>query len=238
MKVAVLAAEGNGADFMIKGLFSYHLFGQEFCITTTHVGLIIITALILLLGIFAHHRMKKAQEIPGVFQNILELIVENVDKLVDTNMGKYAVKFRNYIGVLFIFILLSNISGIFGLRSPTADYGVTLMLALITFVMIHYNGIKYQKMNHFKSWFQPIPLLFPINIIGDLAVPISMSLRLFANMLSGTIIMALWYGLLPFFMKMGLPAFLHVYFDIFSGCIQTYVFCMLTMLFVVDKAGE
>ena len=89
-----------------------------------------------------------------------------------------------------------------------------------------------------RDRFKPIPLLFPINLIGELATPLSMSLRLFANMLSGTIILALWYGLIPIFLKIGVPAFLHVYFDLFSGCIQTYVFCMLTMIFVTDKIGE
>ena len=228
----------NEADFMIHGLFSYEAFGQTFWITTTHVGMIIITALFIVLGLVAHHRMKNAEEIPGTLQNILELIVEMLDKLVHTNMGKNAGKFANYIATLFLFVLISNISGIFGLRSPTADYGVTLMLALITFAMIQFNGIKHQKLGHFTALFKPIPLLFPINLIGELATPLSMSLRLFANMLSGTIILALWYGLIPIFLKIGVPAFLHVYFDLFSGCIQTYVFCMLTMIFVTDKIGE
>lgn len=225
-------------DFMIQGLFSFELFGQEIWISTTHVCMLIVTVLILILAFAADRRMKGAEEVPGIFQNVLEIIVDNVDKLVSSNMHRYAGKFANYIGALFIFILLSNIAGIFGLRAPTADYGVALMLALITFAMIHYNGIKYNGVSHFAGWFKPIPLLFPINMIGDIAAPISMSLRLFANMLSGTIIMALWYGLLPIFMKLGLPSFLHIYFDLFSGCIQTYVFGMLTMLFVMDKIGE
>ena len=71
-------------------------------------------------------------------------------------------------------------------------------------------------------------VLFPINLIGEFANPISISLRLFANMLSGVIIMGLWYGMMPVLLKIGIPAALHVYCDLFSGCIQTYVFCMLT----------
>lgn len=226
------------ADFMIKGIFSYEAFGQTFWITTTHVSIVIVCAVLILFAFLANRRMKKAEEVPGVFQNIVELIVEMLDNMTITNMGKYAPKFANYIATLFLFVLVSNISGIFGLRAPTADYGVTLMLALITFAMIQYNGIKYQKMGHFKSLFEPMPLLFPINLIGEIATPISMSLRLFANLLSGTIIIALWYGLMPAFARLGLPAVLHGYFDLFSGCIQTYVFCMLTMLFVSDKIGD
>ncbi len=94
-----------------------------------------------------------------------------------------------------------------------------------------------QKPRHasFHSLFEPTPILFPINLIGELANPLSISLRLFANLLSGVIIMGLWYGMMPIFANIGIPAALHVYCDLFSGCIQTYVFCMLTMVYINDK---
>jgi F-type H+-transporting ATPase subunit a len=76
----------------------------------------------------------------------------------------------------------------------------------------------------------------PINIISDLAVPVSLSLRLFANVLSGTVIMALVYGLLRI-IALAWPSVLHIYFDLFSGAIQTYVFCMLTMTYVSQACG-
>jgi F-type H+-transporting ATPase subunit a len=85
---------------------------------------------------------------------------------------------------------------------------------------------------------EPWPFWLPINLIGDFAVPISLSLRLFANILSGTVMMALYYSLLPVFVKVGIPSALHVYFDLFSGAIQTYVFCMLTMTYISDAIGE
>ena len=85
--------------------------------------------------------------------------------------------------------------------------------------------------------FQPLPLLFPINLIGEIAVPISLSLRLFGNVLSGTVIMGLLYGLL-YKITWGWPGILHVYFDLFSGCIQAYVFAMLTMVFIKDKVPD
>ena len=98
--------------------------------------------------------------------------------------------------------------------------------------MITFCKFKYQKVSGvLKGLCDPWPIWAPINIIGDLAVPVSLSLRLFANVLSGTVIMALVYGLLS---KIAVvwPAALHVYFDLFSGAIQTYVFCMLTMTYV------
>ena len=183
-------------------------------------------------------RFKNAEEIPGAFQCICETVVGLLDDMVIGNMGKRGKRYANYIITLFLFILVSNISGVFGLRAPTADYGVTLPLALITFVMIHYNGIRYQKSAYWKGYLDPFFVFLPVNIISEIATPVSMSLRLFANLLSGTIIMALWYAMMPWFMRIGIPSALHVYFDLFSGAIQTYVFCMLTMLFVSQKFPE
>ena len=228
-------------DFMIKGLFSYRLFGQEVWITTTHVCTLIVMLILVIFAICANRTIKKAavMDTPGTFQNIVELIVEMLDGMVENVMGKNAIKFANYICTIFLFILLSNISGLLGLRPPTADYGVTFPMGLITFCLIFFNKLKHQKLSGFlKGLCDPWPIWAPIIIIGDVAVPISLSLRLFANVLSGTVMMALYYGLLPIFVKIGIPSALHVYFDLFSGAIQTYVFCMLTMTYITDAIGD
>lgn len=227
----------------VDGYFSYKLFGQTFYLTTTHVSLLIIMLIIIAFAIVANRALKKADpnKTPGMFVNILEYLVETFDGLTKANMGeKHGYKFSNYIGTLFIFIILSNISGLFGLRPPTADYGITLSLALITFVLIHYNGFKYQKIGHVTNLFKPL-LLTPINIIGEIATPLSMSLRLFGNILSGTVMLGLVYGLIPKVILRFMPpilAPLHFYFDLFSGAIQTYVFCMLTMVFISNTFEE
>lgn len=228
----LLAESSKEVDFFIHGVFKYTLFGQEVWITTTHVCLLIL--MIVLIGFFmiAGKCMKNATEVPSGFQNLLELLVEFLDGMINGVMGKFAPKFRNYIGTLFIFIFFSNISGLMGLRPPTADYGVTFALAVVTFVLIHYNQFKYQKVKGVvASLMEPWPFWLPINLISEFAVPVSLSLRLFANILSGTAIMALIYTLLG---KLAIvwPAALHVYFDLFSGAIQTYVFCMLTMTYI------
>ncbi len=235
MGPGILLSEGaKEVDFFIHEIFSYELFGQTLRITTTHACLLIVMLILIVFCIAAGARMKKATEIPTGFQNVLELLVEFLDGMINGVMGKFAPKFRNYIGTLFLFIFFSNISGLLGLRPPTADYGVTLALALISFTLIHYNQFKYQKVKGVVSGLMsPWPFWLPINLIGDFAVPVSLSLRLFANILSGTAIMALIYTLLG---KLSLiwPAALHVYFDLFSGAIQTYVFCMLTMTYITD----
>ena len=232
----LLLSSASDIDFMIHGVFKYELFGQELWITTTHICLFIVLMIIIGFAILANRAMKKATEVPTGFQNVVELVVELLDSMVKGSMGRNAKKFRNYIGTVFIFILVCNLSGLLGLRPPTADYGVTLPLGVLTFILIHYNQFKYQKPKDiWTSMCSPLPpwlpIWFPINVISEVAVPISLSLRLFANVLSGTVMMALIYGLLKW-VAIGWPAALHVYFDIFSGAIQTYVFCMLTMTYI------
>lgn len=223
------------ADFSIHGIIKYSIAGQEVWITDTTIGLVIVSAIILAIAVYAKKTMENATDVPGPFQNVLELGVEMLEKMTQGILGPHARKFANYIGTIFLFILFCNLSGLLGLRAPTADYGVTFLLGMVTFGIVQYQGIKNRKLRHFTSLFEPVPVLFPINLIGEIANPISISLRLFANLLSGVIIMALWYGMLPIFVNIGIPAALHVYCDLFSGCIQTYVFCMLTMVYINDK---
>ena len=241
MTEGILLASSDTVD-MIKGLYSYTVFGQEVWITTSHVCIAIVMLLMIVFALFANHKLRHATEVPDTFQNIIELIVSLLDGVVEGSMGKHAPVFVNWISTIFIFILMSNISGLVGLRPPTADYGTTLALALITFVIIHFVKVKHQsakaiwvdKCSPLPPW---CPLWMPINIISDIAVPISMSLRLFANVLSGTIIMGLVYGLLGKFALIW-PAALHVYFDLFSGAIQTFVFCMLSMTYIAQSYGD
>jgi len=233
----LLSAQPN-LDFMVHGVFSYELFGQTVWITTTHVCLLIVLLTLCVFALVTRAVMKRATLVPGTFQNIVELIVEMLDNMVSNSMGKHASKFVNYIGTIFIFIFISNISGLLGLRPPTADYGVTLPLGVATFAIIFFNKIKHQKVSGFlKGLCDPWPFWAPINVIGDVAVPISLSLRLFANVLSGTVMLALIYALLSKIAYVW-PAVLHAYFDVFSGAIQTYVFAMLTMTYVADAIGD
>lgn len=236
----LMASSADDIDFMIHGIFSYELFGQTVWITTSHVCILIVMLILIAFAFAANRRMKHATEVPEGFQNVLELLVEKLDGVVYGTMGKVAApKFVNYISTIFIFIFMSNISGLFGLRPPTADYGTTLALGLITFFLIHITQFKNLPLKQiWKDMCSPLPpwlpIWFPINLISEVAVPVSLSLRLFANILSGTVMMALVYGLLS---KIAIiwPAALHAYFDLFSGAIQAYVFSMLTMVFVTQK---
>ncbi|MBQ2922194.1 MAG: F0F1 ATP synthase subunit A [Tyzzerella sp.] len=222
---------------MIHSLTKLSLFGQEVYLTTTHVSIFIICVVLIVFALIVRLKMKDTTDKPSGLQNVAELIVEMLDGMVNSSMGRHAPKYRNYIGILFLFLLFSNISGLLGLRPPTADFGVTFPLGVISFVIIQFANIKWNKLGAFTDLFKPLPFLFPINLIGEIAVPFSLSLRLFGNVLSGTVIMALIYGLLSKFAFLW-PGVLHAYFDIFSGAIQTYVFCMLTMVFTSNKIPQ
>ena len=119
MQVMLLTA-GSDIDVMVHGLFKYSFFGHEVWITTTHVSLLFVMLILIGFSIVAGQAIKKGAEVPGGFQNVVELIVEKLDGMVDGTMGKNAAKYRNYVGTIFIFILFSNISGLLGLRPPTA----------------------------------------------------------------------------------------------------------------------
>lgn len=232
----------DNVDFMVHGVFQYSFFGHPVWITTTHICLLIIMIVLIGFAIVVNRTMKKATEVPHGLQNVVEMLVDLLDGMVKSTMGKHAKTFRNYIGTIFTFILVCNLSGLLGLRPPTADYGVTFPLGVTTFLIVHFLEFKNNKpLELWASKCSPLPpwlpVWLPVTLIGDFAVPISLSLRLFANILSGTVMMSLIYGLLRF-LAVGWPAALHVYFDIFSGAIQTYVFCMLTMTYITDAYSD
>lgn len=187
---------------------------------------------------------RNLQLIPNRKQLVVETLVGGINGLVKQTMGEKNAHFAPYIGTLIIFLFVSNTAGLFGLRPPTADLNTTLGLALVTFFMIHGLAI-YKKgvVEWIKGFFQPFWALAPLNIIGELAVPVSLSFRLFGNIIGGVILMSLIYGAfghlstnvlhLPMpLLQVGIPAILHIYFDIFAGLIQSFIFAMLTMVFV------
>ncbi|MCH4889340.1 F0F1 ATP synthase subunit A [Acidaminobacter sp. JC074] len=170
---------------------------------------------------------------PGKKQVIAETIVDGIYNLTESTMGKQFKHFSPYIGTLLLLVGFANISGLLGLRPPTSDLNTTLGLALITFFLIHFTGIKAKGVGgYLKGFLEPMPFLLPINIMGEIATPISLSFRLFGNILGGLIIMTLVYQALGWFSLIPVPAILHMYFDLFAGLLQSFIFGMLTMVFV------
>ena len=107
----LMSASADNIDFMIHGLYSFELFGQEVWITTSHVCIAIVMLVLVIFSIVANRKLAHATEVPDTFQNVLELMVEKLSGVVEGNMGSHAPKFTNYISTIFVFILFSNISG-------------------------------------------------------------------------------------------------------------------------------
>jgi len=126
---------------------------------------------------------------------------------------------------------------LFGIRPPTADINATLAFGIVTFFAIHISGIRAHGFGHFKEFIEPSPIMLPIHIVGELATPISLSFRLFGNILAGLILVELYYKLLPVFFKVGVPVFLHAYFDVFEGILQGFIFTMLSMVYIATKSA-
>lgn len=188
---------------------------------------------------------KNFDKVPKKVQNAVELVVTTINNLTKTTMGEGKEAFAPYIGTILIFLGIANIVGIIGIRPPTADLNTTMSLSILTFFMIHINGSRsHGVFGHLKSLGQPVPLLAPINLIGEIATPVSLGFRLFGNIVGGMIIMSLLYSLLAYLsgllfgsfgeavpiFQFGIPIVLHCYFDLFAGLLQSFIFAMLTMV--------
>ena len=190
-------------------------------------------------------------------QHLAELIVEKTDGLVKENMGEYFMGYSPFIIAIMALSALSSLMSLLGLFPPTSDLNVVGGWALLVFILITYYKLKCGPLFYLKGFTEPIALLAPINFISEFATPISMSFRHYGNILSGTVIStliaaglsglsAILLKFLPGFLadipwlQIGLPAVLSIYFDVFSGCLQAFIFAMLTMLnvsggFAIDE---
>lgn len=181
-------------------------------------------------------------------QVLAEWAVEACEKLVCGNMGEYFRGFAPFIGAILGLSALSSLSALLGLFPPTSDVNITAGWAILVFILITYYKLKCGPVMYIKGLCSPIAMT-PLNVIGEIATPVSMAFRHYGNVLSGSVIGVLiatglsglshiLLGWLPGFLgefpflQIGLPAILSLYFDLFSGLLQAYIFAMLTMLYV------
>ncbi len=180
-------------------------------------------------------------------QLVAEWIVEKSEALVRNNMGGYFKEWAPFIAAIMGLSAFSSLICLLGLFSPTGDVNITFGWAILVFFMIMYYKFRGGVWNYTKGLFKPIPVFAPMNVIGEFATPVSMAFRHYGNILSGAVISALIgsaltglsksvLGFLPGFLgdipllRVGLPAVLSIYFDVFSGVMQAFIFAMLTML--------
>jgi len=227
-------------DFNIKNLWSINIGGTNFWITETIRNTWIIMFILILIALVVRIALARFADVPTkAFQNIVELSIESFGRYVGATAGNRVSGLAGWFFTVFAFILLSNTSALFRVRPPTADWATAVALAVTTFVLTHVMGFKYQKGRYLQSFFKPFAVFFPLNLVGELARPISLSFRLFGNVLAGVILIELVYALLPLFLSFGIPAFLHGFFDVFAGVLQTYIFCTLSLAFIGSAAyGE
>ena len=149
-------------------------------------------------------------------------------------LGKEGSRYVPYLMTVALYIACSNVIGVFGVKPPTMDLDVTAALALMSIVLIEYAGVRARGSAGFlKSLAAPTPIMSPMNILEIAIRPTSLCMRLFGNVLGAFVIMELLKLVVPVFV----PAVFSLYFDLFDGLIQTYVFVFLTALFMKESIG-
>ncbi|WP_291634267.1 F0F1 ATP synthase subunit A [Clostridium sp.] len=215
----------------IEPFFNIKFFGYNIGIAQSILVQWVIIALVSILCFFFTRNLKI---IPNKKQNIIEIVMESINKLVKDNMGEDYMDFVPFIGTIAIFLVFMNLTGLIGVKPPTADYSVSLALSLITFFVVQWFAIKKIGLGHyFKGYTEPYAFILPINLIERVMLPVSLSFRLFGNMTAAVVIMELLYrslGSLNGFAQLIIPIPLHFYFDLFDGIIQMVIFVMLTMV--------
>ena len=222
-------------------------------ITETQVNSWIVMAVITALCLILTHNLQVRAVTKR--QMAAEWIVEKVEGLVRSNMGEKFMGFCPFVAAIFGLSAFSSLSSLFGLYPPTADLNTVAGWAILVFVMITYFKIRTNGFGgYLKGYTEPFALFTPFNVLSELGTPVSMAFRHFGNVVSGTVISALVYaalaaastallgwlpgvlGKIPF-LQVGIPAVLSIYFDLFSSCMQAFIFAMLTMLYISSAAS-
>ena len=221
-------------------------------ITETVVNTWIVMALLVIVSIILTRGLKIRPN--SKRQIVAEYLVGMVNKLVRDNMGEKFMRYVPFIGALFSLSMFSSLVSLVGMYSPTGDLSTCMAWALLVFVLITYYKIRTQHIGgYLKGFTEPVFIMTPLNIIGEVATPISMAFRHFGNIASGAVVTLLVYsglsalstavlGLIPGaagqllsqipIFQVGLPAILSLYFDVFTSVLQAFIFCMLTMMYI------
>ena len=217
---------------------------QPLIITESQINSWAVMITILGLCLYLTHGLTEKAETKR--QLAAEWIVEKCEGLVQTNMGERYAGYEYLVAATMALSALSSLSCLIGLFSPTGDVNVTAGWAILVFALVTYTKLQGGFLNYLKGFTEPIPLFTPMNFISEFSLPVSMAFRHYGNVMSGAVISALigtalrslsrmvlgWIpliGNIPL-LQIGLPAILSIYFDVFSGLMQAFIFAMLTML--------
>ncbi|MBP5244854.1 MAG: F0F1 ATP synthase subunit A [Clostridia bacterium] len=227
--------------------FSIDMPVQPLFITESQVNSLIVLLSVFFLSLYLTHGITaKGGSKRQVFA---EMIVEKTENLVNGNMGEYFQGFAPFVAAIMALSAFSSLLTLVGLYPPTSDINIVAGWALLVFILITHYKMKCGPIYYLRSFTQPVPFLTQLNVISEISTPVSMAFRHYGNILSGSVISILVasglqglsnmifknlpgvLGKIPF-LQIGIPAVLSVYFDLFSGCLQAFIFAMLTMLYV------
>lgn len=199
--------------------------------TVTAWGIMLLLVLISILA------TRKMQQNPKGLQNFIETVVEGLLNFLSGVMGESrARETLPLLGTFFIFILLSNYSGLLpgsgeipGLKAPTSNLNITASLAIVVFFSVHYYGFKKKGFRYLHHFIEPYAPFLPLNIIEELAKPLSLSLRLFGNVFGEELIIAVLLGLVPMLLPIPMMAL-----GLLTGAIQAFVFTILATTYITN----
>jgi len=192
------------------------------------MAIIVLIVVPIIFTIFA----KKPSLIPTPIQNVFEIYIEFIDNLIKENMGEKGRRYFPLIASIGLFVFFGNLLGIIpGLESPTANLNTTMALALLVFFIYNFEGIRENGIGYFKHFLGPVPAMAPvfviIELLSHLSRPVTLALRLFANMTGGELISVVLIMLVPFLIPM--PVMLIHLIAVF---LQTYVFVVLATVYI------
>ncbi|MDR2042990.1 MAG: F0F1 ATP synthase subunit A [Clostridium sp.] len=187
----------------------------------------VIIGAVLLLSLFLTRNLKVTD--PGRRQLVAETLVMKLERFVTDMTGEDGKSYVPYLASVLVFLVISNLAGLFGMKPPTKDLNVTAALAIMSIVLIEFAAVRRKGFRRWlKSFTEPVALVTPFNILEVFIRPLSLCMRLFGNVLGSFIIMELIKMVIPVLV----PLPFSFYFDIFDGLIQAYVFVFLTSLFL------
>ncbi len=238
--------EANG--IVVSGareLFRIPMPIQDFVVTEAVLNSWLVMIVIFGLCLYLTHGVKDYPELKR--QHFAEMLVEKAQSLVNENMGEHLAVFAPFIASVLALSAFSSLMSLFGVFPATADINTVAGWAILVFILITYYKLKCGPVNYLKSFTEGIPVFAPINVFSEIATPFSMAFRHYGNLLSGVVISVLigsafgglsslalswapeWLSQIPI-LQVGIPAILSLYFDVFSGLLQAYIFANLTML--------
>ncbi|HBA53818.1 F0F1 ATP synthase subunit A [Syntrophorhabdus aromaticivorans] len=197
---------------------------------------IIVSIILLVIVVLGYKQLKRTEDeiVPEsklTFRNFVELIVESLSNIIVDTMGPRGKEFVLLVGTLALFILFNNLSGLVpGFLPATDNVNTTFACSLTVFVMTHYYGFKEHGVKYLKQFVGPMwalsPLMIPVEIIGHIARPLSLGVRLFGNITGDHLVTTIFFGLVPFLVP--LPV---MFLGLFVAIVQTFVFMLLSMAY-------